>query len=67
MAQINDAGGDMTFISLPDIGIHGNSHMFMQDKNNLQVAKVILDWIQKHVESKQLRPALGADVWSRCW
>jgi pimeloyl-ACP methyl ester carboxylesterase len=50
MAQINAAGGDMTFISLPDIGIHGNSHMFMQDKNNLQVANVIMDWIRDHVE-----------------
>ena len=50
--QINDAGGDMTFISLPDIGIHGNSHMFMQDKNNLQVANVLIDWIKHHVEAK---------------
>jgi pimeloyl-ACP methyl ester carboxylesterase len=54
MQQINDAGGDMTFISLPDIGIHGNSHMFMQDKNNLQVAKVLIDWIKHHVEAKEL-------------
>jgi hypothetical protein len=52
MAQINKAGGDMTFISLPAIGIHGNSHMFMQDKNNLQVADVIIQWIDQHVEHK---------------
>lgn len=47
--QINGAGGDMTFISLPAIGIKGNSHMFMQDTNNLQVADVIIDWIKQHV------------------
>lgn len=49
MHQINDAGGDMTFISLPAIGIYGNSHMFMQDNNNLQIADIIIDWIKKHV------------------
>jgi hypothetical protein len=41
----------MTFISLPSIGIHGNSHMMMLDNNNLQVADVIIDWIDKHVKS----------------
>ncbi len=50
--QINDAGGDMTFIALPDLGIHGNSHMFMQDNNNLQVADIIMKWINKHVKVK---------------
>ena len=48
--QINSAGGDMTFISLPAIGIHGNSHMMMLDNNNLQVADVIIEWIYQHVK-----------------
>jgi len=26
-------GGDMTFISLPDVGLHGNSHTMMQQMN----------------------------------
>src|SRR2546425_5551751 len=30
--------------------LHGNSHMMMQDKNNLQVADLILAWIHEHVE-----------------
>lgn len=50
--RIKAAGGDITFIHLPDIGIHGNSHMMMLDKNNLQVADVVLDWIDKHVGKK---------------
>jgi len=57
--QINDAGGDMTFVALPDIGIRGNSHMFMQDNNNLQVADIIISWINKHVKYKGRRPHRG--------
>ncbi len=49
-AAITQAGGDITFIHLPDIGIKGNSHMMMLDKNNLQVADVIIQWIEKHVD-----------------
>ena len=49
---IRAAGGDITFISLPDIGIHGNSHMMMLDKNNLQVADVILAWMRGHVDRR---------------
>jgi len=50
--QINGAGGDMTYIDLPSAGLHGNSHMMMQDKNNLKVADVIMNWIDEHVEKK---------------
>jgi len=50
MQQINGAGGDMTFIALPSVRLHGNSHMFMQDRNNLAVADVIMNWIDQHVE-----------------
>jgi len=37
---------------LPQMGIKGNSHMLMQDKNNLRLADLILDWIDKHVEKR---------------
>jgi len=53
--RITAAGGDVTFVHLPDIGILGNSHMMMLDKNNLQVADVILNWIEKHVEEEAHR------------
>jgi pimeloyl-ACP methyl ester carboxylesterase len=52
MQQINGVGGDMTYIHLPALGIKGNSHMFMQDNNNLQVADIVMKWIDKHVKSK---------------
>jgi hypothetical protein len=51
--QVKDAGGDAEMMSLPAMGIKGNSHMLMQDKNNLQLADLILGWIDGHVESKK--------------
>jgi hypothetical protein len=30
---------------LPDIGINGNSHMLMQEKNNAEIADVIQKWL----------------------
>lgn len=50
--QVSDAGGDAQMMSLPKMGIKGNSHMLMQDKNNLQLADLILSWTDKHVEKK---------------
>ena len=49
-ASIQKAGGDVTFVHLPEMGIHGNTHMFMLDKNNLQIADILLGWIDTHVE-----------------
>jgi len=51
--QMKDAGGDAEMMHLPKLGIRGNSHMLMQDKNNLQLADLILGWIDDHVEGKK--------------
>jgi pimeloyl-ACP methyl ester carboxylesterase len=51
--QLKDKGGDAEMMSLPKMGIKGNSHMLMQDKNNLQLADLILAWIDGHVEAKK--------------
>jgi pimeloyl-ACP methyl ester carboxylesterase len=51
--QLKDAGGDAEMMHLPMLGIRGNSHMLMQDKNNLQLADLIIRWIDDHVESKK--------------
>jgi hypothetical protein len=48
--QVNASGGDAQMMYLPALGIRGNSHMLMQDKNNLQLADLILRWIDRHVE-----------------
>ncbi len=46
---LEQAGVKNTFVRLPDRGIHGNGHMMMLERNNLEVAKVLDDWIQKNV------------------
>jgi pimeloyl-ACP methyl ester carboxylesterase len=51
--QVKDASGDAEMMYLPQMGIHGNSHMLMQDRNNLQLADLLLAWIDKHVEDKK--------------
>jgi pimeloyl-ACP methyl ester carboxylesterase len=48
--RINAAGGNATLIHLPEIGIHGNSHMMMLDNNSDQVAGIVDDWIRDNVE-----------------
>jgi len=52
--QVKAAGGDAQLMELPKLGIKGNSHMLMQDENNLQLADLILTWIDQHVEKKKL-------------
>jgi hypothetical protein len=43
--QVNKASGKAEMLYLPDRDIKGNSHMLMQDKNNAEVADLILKWI----------------------
>jgi pimeloyl-ACP methyl ester carboxylesterase len=45
---IKAAGGRATLTLLPEIGIKGNSHMMMMDRNNLQVAEVISKWLAEN-------------------
>ena len=42
---IKSAGGSIDVIDLPDIGITGNTHMVMMDKNSDAVAEVIQKWL----------------------
>ncbi|HEX2655180.1 MAG TPA: esterase [Xanthobacteraceae bacterium] len=42
---IRAAGGSVDVINLPEIGIKGNSHMLMMDKNNAQTAALIHSWL----------------------
>jgi pimeloyl-ACP methyl ester carboxylesterase len=48
MTAINANGGRATLTQLPNVGIHGNCHMMMQDKNNLDVADYIIKQIVKN-------------------
>jgi hypothetical protein len=52
IGRIKSAGGQAEMLAPPDRGIRGNSHMIMQDKNNLQIADLILKWIDEHVRTR---------------
>ena len=49
IGRIKEAGGQAQMLSPAEIGARGNSHMIMQDKNNLQIAELILTWIGERV------------------
>jgi len=53
--KVKDQGGDAEMMYLPKMGIKGNSHMLMQDRNSDQLADLILTWIDGHVEKKKAR------------
>lgn len=44
---LETAETDYTWLSLPDMGIHGNTHMLMMDNNNAEIADMIFDWLNK--------------------
>ncbi len=46
---LESAGVPVDFIKLADIGIRGNGHFLMLEKNNLEIAAVIADWLDKRV------------------
>src|SRR4051812_44257258 len=48
ITRLKAAGGQAQMLSPAETGMHGNSHMIMQDKNNLQIADLILKWIDAH-------------------
>jgi pimeloyl-ACP methyl ester carboxylesterase len=44
---LNQAGVHPTWTKLADLGIHGNSHVMMLEKNNKEIAAVIAAWLDK--------------------
>ena len=47
---LNQAGVKTEYIRLQDKGVHGNGHMVMIEKNNLEVARVVDEWVVKNVK-----------------
>jgi hypothetical protein len=45
---LNEHGGKAEFISLPEIGIHGNSHFPISDLNNQEVASLSFRFLEKN-------------------
>jgi len=51
-AYLTQAGVPNTFIRLADIGIRGNGHMMMLEKNSDEIAGVIERWLKKTLAEK---------------
>jgi pimeloyl-ACP methyl ester carboxylesterase len=49
IARLRSAGSQAEMLDPTTRGIRGNSHMIMQDKNHLQIADLVLQWIDERV------------------
>jgi pimeloyl-ACP methyl ester carboxylesterase len=47
VAYLNQAGVKPTFIRLVDVGVRGNGHMMMLEKNNMAIAGVMAGWLDR--------------------
>ncbi len=45
---VNRAGGNVTVVHLPEIGIRGNTHFLFADSNNVQLADLMSAFLQKN-------------------
>jgi pimeloyl-ACP methyl ester carboxylesterase len=50
---LQQAGVRPTFTRLADLGIKGNSHVMMLEKNNKEIAAVIAQWLGKTLPTKE--------------
>jgi len=49
---LEQVGLHPTWIKLADVGIHGNGHMMMLEKNNFEIANVMSRWLASTFEGK---------------
>ena len=43
--MLNERGGDVTVVHLPEAGLHGNTHFPKSDLNNSAVAELMYEWL----------------------
>jgi pimeloyl-ACP methyl ester carboxylesterase len=55
---LNQAGVHTQFVRLEDVGIHGNGHEMMLEKNSDDIAKFISSWMEKNVPQKD-KPSMA--------
>jgi hypothetical protein len=48
-AAINQAGVKTTFVGLEEVGLVGNGHQTMSEKNSDGIAKYFMTWLEKNV------------------
>jgi pimeloyl-ACP methyl ester carboxylesterase len=49
---LTQAGVQNDYVNLKEVGIHGNAHMIMVEKNALQTAAFVASWLQDNAEKK---------------
>ena len=58
VAYLAQAGVKSTFIRLDEVGVKGNGHMMMLEKNNMAIAAVMAGWLDRTRDGS--RPAQTA-------
>ena len=53
VSYLHQAGVTPTYIHLADIGIKGNSHVMMLEKNNKEIAAVIAKWLDEKLPAQE--------------
>jgi pimeloyl-ACP methyl ester carboxylesterase len=49
VGYLKQAGVDVSFVKLAEIGLRGNGHMMMMEKNSDAIAQVIIEWLDRNV------------------
>lgn len=50
VSTLKERGAKAKMISLTEIGVRGNSHIFMQEDNNIDIAAMIASWIDQTIK-----------------
>jgi pimeloyl-ACP methyl ester carboxylesterase len=50
---VNSRGGNAEILHLPDAGLRGNSHFMFQDRNNVEVADLLVDFLREKGVAKR--------------
>jgi len=46
---LNQAGVKATFVRLEDVGLHGNGHQMMSEKNSADIARFFMQWLDTNI------------------
>lgn len=50
--RVNAQDGKAEMLYPPEMGIHGNTHLIMMDRNNIEIADLILTWLDENVAAE---------------
>ncbi|PWT98480.1 MAG: hypothetical protein C5B51_29245 [Terriglobia bacterium] len=55
---LNQAGVKTQFVRMEDVGLHGNGHEVMLEKNSDEIARWIAGWMEKNIPQKE-KPSMA--------